>query len=139
MLFIFLRLRRGLLRLAMGGLSLAIVSVMHWHNTAVGIISETNIASGVASPIRMVSFPSVETLQPDWITGQPNITGSQVKIRAANDTDEFDTVPDVAVRNLDYRWRDLNGWRWRSHDHWCRSRNYQWLKSHCSIWINYTT
>jgi hypothetical protein len=80
----------------------------------------------------------MKTLQPDWITGQPDIAGSQIEIRATNDADEFNTVPDVTVRNLDYRWRDLNDWRWRSHYHRCRSRNYQWLKPHCSIWINYT-
>ena len=102
MLFVFLRLRRGLLRLAMTGLNVSIVLVMDWRNMSVGIVSETIIANGVVSPIRMVSFPSMETLQPDWITGQPDIAGSQIEIRATNDPDEFDTVPDVTVRNLDY-------------------------------------
>jgi hypothetical protein len=111
----------------------------HWLNMSVSIGSETVIPNGMVPPIRMESFPVMEMRQPVWSTGQPDIAGSQVEIRAANDPDEFDTVPDVSVRNLDYRWRDLNGWRWRSHDHWCRGRNYQRLKSHCSIWINYAT
>ena len=70
-----------------------------WLNMSVGILSETIIANGVVSPISMVSFPSMETLQPDGITGQPDIAGPQIEIRATNDPDEFDTIPDVTVRN----------------------------------------
>lgn len=130
MLFVFLLLRRGL--------SVFRPAVSHWLNMSVGISSETIIANGVVSPISVVSFPSMETLQTVRATGQPDVARSQIEIRATNDTDEFGTVPGVTVRNLDYRWCDLNGWRWRSHDHRCRGRNYQRLKSHCSIWINHT-
>ena len=104
----------------------------HWLNMSVGVFPETIIANSVVSPIRMVPFPSMETLQPDRVTGQPDIAGSQIEIRATNDPDEFDTVPNVTVRN--HYWLH----RRRSHHHRCRSCNYQRLKSRCSIWINYT-
>ena len=54
-----------------------------------GIFSETIIANGVPPPISMASFPSMETLQPEWFTDQPDITGSQIEILVANKTDEF--------------------------------------------------
>ena len=107
-------------------------TVPHWLNMSVGISSETIIANGVVSPIRMVSFPAMEALQTVRATSQPDIASSQIEIRATNDTNVFDTIPDVTVRN--HYWLD----RCRSHYHRSRSRNYQWLKSHCSIRINYT-
>ncbi len=74
----------------------------HWLNMSVGIFSEMVIPNGVVSPIRIVSFPATKTLQPDWITGQPDITRSQIEIRATNDADVFNAIPNVTVGNLDY-------------------------------------
>jgi hypothetical protein len=68
----------------------------------------------------------METLQPEWFTDQPEIL-------VTNDTDVFDTIPDVTVRN--YYWRHYH--RWRSHIHWSRSNNY-WLERYSPIWLNYT-
>ena len=81
----------------------------HWLNMSVCISSETVIANCVVSPISMESFPVMETRQSVWSTGQPDITGSQIEIRATNDADKFNAVPDVTVRNLDDRRCDLNG------------------------------
>jgi len=72
-----------------------------------GVFSETIIASGVVSPIRMAAFPSMETFQPVWPGEQPDITGSQIEILVPDKTDVFDTVPSVSLGNhhwLDHHW-----------------------------------
>jgi hypothetical protein len=115
--------------------------VMPWLNMSIAIGSETIIANGVAAPIRMASFPSMETLQPEWFTDQPDIARSQIEILVTNETDVFDTIPDVTVRN--HYWCHYHRWRshihrlW-SHIHWSRSRNYYWLERYLPIWLNYT-
>ena len=99
---------------------------MPWLNMSIAIGSETIIANGVLSPIRMASFPSVETLQPEWFSDQPDMVRSQIEILATNEADVFDTIPSVTVRNHYEP-------RWFSHNHWChlhrsRSYNYHWLE-----------
>ena len=94
---------------------------MPWLLMSMGIFSVTIIANAVVSPIRMVSFIAMETLQPVSISDQPDITGSQIEILAINDTDVFDTIPDVSFRN---HYRSLyhqcrcHIHRLRSHYHW---------------------
>jgi hypothetical protein len=41
----------------------------------------------------------METLQPEWFSDQPDIARSQIEILVTNETDEFDTIPDVSFRN----------------------------------------
>jgi hypothetical protein len=99
---------------------------MPWLNMSMGVFSVIIIVSGMVAPIMMVSFPSMETLQPEWFTDQPDITRSQIEILVPNDTDEFDTIPDVSFRNHDWRhfhrlWGYIN--RLRSYIHRLRSRN----------------
>jgi hypothetical protein len=84
-----------------------------------GVVSETVIPNGLGAPIRMVSFPSMETRQSIPVTSQPDIAGPQIEIPVANDADKFNTIPDVAVRN--HYW--LN--RCRSHYHRCRDDDWQ--------------
>lgn len=87
--------------------------------TSMGISSETIIANGVVPPIRMVSFPSMETIKPPRFTIYPDIAGSQIHIHAVHETDVFITIPGVTVGNQCYRsYRD----RWRN-DH-RRRRNH---------------
>ena len=105
MLVFLLLFRRSFFPFVMPGL---IVSV--------AVVSETIIADGVVSPIRMASFPSVETLQPEWIGDQPDIAGSQIEILAANETDVFVAIPDVSFRN--HYWLR------------CRSHIYHWWRNH---------
>src|ERR1700733_3818465 len=101
MLVLFLLLRCNLSRL-----------VMPWMNMSIAIGSETIIANSVFSPIRMASFPSMKTLQPEWFSDQPDITKSQIEILVTNETDVFVAIPGVTVRN--HYWP-----RWFSHDYWC--------------------
>ena len=97
-------------------LTMRIVFVTLLHKVAVGISSKTIIANGMDAPIGMVSFPSTETLQPDWITGQPDVARPQIEIPVADDADKFNTIPDISVWNLDY-WRcDFDGWRRDGHN-----------------------
>jgi hypothetical protein len=57
------------------------------------------VVDGVFAPITVFPFPSMKTLQPEWLTGNPDITRSQIKILIPNDANVFVTVPDVTVRN----------------------------------------
>jgi hypothetical protein len=66
---------------------------------SIAIGSEMIIANGVVSPIRMTSFPSVETIHPEWVGDKPDIANSQIEILATNETDVFVAIPDVTVRN----------------------------------------
>src|ERR1035437_358869 len=49
-----------------------------------GISSKIIIANGVASPIRMASFPSMKTFHPEWISDQPDTARSQIEILVTN-------------------------------------------------------
>src|ERR1039458_288252 len=116
MLFVLL-LRFSLYRLA-----------LHWMILSMGVFSVNIIASGVVSPITMVSFPSMETLQPERFSDQPDIARSQIKILITNETDEFDPIPDVTFRNhywLLYHQLRSHIHRSRSHIHRWRSHNYR--------------
>ena len=49
--------------------------VTSWLNMSAPISAVTVISNGMVPPIRMASFPSMETLQPEWVTEQPDIAG----------------------------------------------------------------
>jgi len=109
--------------------------VTPWLDMSIAIRSVIVIANGMRLPIRMASFPSVETIQPEWVGDEPDIANSQIEILVANETDVFVTIPGVAVRNH-YR---SHFHRWRCHNyHWLRSYDYEWLKRHPSTRLNDT-
>ena len=106
-----------------------------------GIFSETIIANGVLPPISMAPFPSMETLQPEWFSDQPDIARSQIEILVTNDTDEFVTIPGISVGNhdwlLDHRSRsDIH--RLRSDIHRTGCNIHHWPEHYPSIWLNDT-
>jgi hypothetical protein len=103
-------------------------------NMAVGIFSETIIASGAVSPTSMTTFPSMKSFQPVWSGDQPDITGSQIEILVPHQTDVFDTVPSVSLGN--HYWRNVHG---RGDHHCRRNRNRRQQKPHLPIWLNYTS
>ena len=105
---------------------------MPWVKMSMAIVSVMFIANGVVAPIRMTSFPSMETIEPEWVTDQPDIANSQIEILVTNETDVFVTIPDVTVRNH-YRPRCF------SHNYRCRCCNHHWCERHPPIWLNYTT
>jgi hypothetical protein len=107
------------------------VSVTPWVKMSMAIVSVMIIANGVVSPIRMTSFPSMETIEPEWVTDQPDVTKSQIEILVPNETNIFVTIPDVTIRN--HYWS-----RCFSHNYWCRC-NHHWCERHPPIWLNYTT
>jgi hypothetical protein len=101
--------------------------VMPWLKMSMTIVSVTIIANGVVPPVSMVSFPSMETLQPEWFTEQPDIARPQIEILVTNETDVFIAIPGVTVRN-----------HHRLLHHRLRSHNYEWLERHPPIWLNHT-
>ena len=116
-------------------LVLSLLVITPWLDMSIAIRPVTVIANGMDPPIRMASFPSMETVQPEGFTEQPDIAGSQIVILVAQETDVFVTVPDVTVRNH-YRGHFH---RCRSHNHhWLRSHNHEWLKRHPSVRLNDT-
>src|SRR5271168_398440 len=72
---------------------------MYRHHMTVGIVAETVVADDMVAPVRMDFFPVVKARHANRIKRQPDIARPQIKIRAANDADEFYAVPDVSVRN----------------------------------------
>ena len=66
-----------------------------------GIFSVTIIASRVATPISVATFPSMETCQPVWSGDQPDITGSQIEILIPHQADIFDPIPSVILGDHD--------------------------------------
>ena len=94
------------------------------------VVSITIIANGVGSPVTMVSFPSMETLQPERFTDQPDIAGSQIEILVTDETDIFDPIPGVIVRNH-YRFHGR-------HHHRCRSHHHDGLECHPAIRLHHT-
>jgi hypothetical protein len=115
--------------------------VMPWLNMSIAIGSETIIANGVDSPIRMASFPSMETLQPKWFSGQPDVAGSQIEILVTNETDVFVAIPNVSFRNHYwhlYYWLRGHIRRLRGDIYRLQRRNYYWLERQLSIWLNHT-
>ncbi len=93
-------------------------------NMSVAIGPEMIITNGVFAPIRMASFPTVKTFQPEWVSDQPDIAGSQIEILVTHETHIFDTIPSITVRN----------------QHWLRrfSLDDDWLERHPSR-LNYAT
>jgi len=75
---------------------------------SLGIFSVTIIASRLATPISVATFPSMETCQPVWSGDQPDITGSQIEILISHQTDVFYTIPSISVRN--HHWTNLHRW-----------------------------
>jgi hypothetical protein len=101
--------------------------VTPWLDMAIAIFPVIVIANGVVPPIGMASFPSMETIQPEGFTEQPDIAGSQIVILVADEADVLVTIPDVAVG--DHYGSRLYIDRGRGHNH-------QWLKCHPSIRFN---
>src|SRR5579864_7065090 len=95
-----------------------------WVFTPMSISSETIIVNGMGAPITVVSFPSMKTLEPEWVGEQPDIAGPQIIILAANETDVFVAIPDVIVRNHYRPCFNLHRRRGGRHNHRCRGRNY---------------
>lgn len=83
---------------------------------SMSISSEAVVTNGVVTPIPVAPFPSMEAVQPAGIANQPHIAGAQVVILIADNTDEFNSVPDIGVRNLDFDRGDLNGRRGNLND-----------------------
>jgi len=75
------------------------VALAHRVIVPMRVVSETVIVDGVFPPVAMISFPTMEPFHPVPITRNPDIAGSQIKIRTTNHPDVFKTVPDVIVRN----------------------------------------
>lgn len=125
--FVLLRFFRDLcsFRIAMG----------HRVKFTARISSEPLIANHVDAPIGMDPFPVVKAPQPNRITGYPDVSGSQVEISVADDTNKLDAVPDVGVRNLHDRCCDFNDW-WRDRND--RRRDHHWRNSHDPIWLDDT-
>jgi len=97
-------------------------------NMSIVIRPETIVANGMLPPIGMMPFPPVETFHSERFTDQPDIARSQIKRLVADETDIFDAIPGVIVRNHD--------WLCRHHDHrWRRSHNHHWHESHLAIWL----
>jgi len=100
---------------------MAVAVVPHWRKMPVAISSETIIANGVGAPIGMEPLPFMETRQPVRTAGQPDVARPQIEIPVVDDTDVFNTIPDVGVWKL-YYWRyDYNGLR-RCNDNRRRNR-----------------
>lgn len=71
-------------------------------------------------PIRMASFPGMETFQPRRVANDPHVAGPQIIILVAHDADIFVTVPNVIVRDH----HDRNRRRWvDDYCGRCRRRN----------------
>ena len=112
--------------------------VTPWLNMAVPVSPMTVIANGVVPPIRMASFPAMETLQPERFTEQPDIARSQIVILVAHETDVFVTIPGVTVRN--HGRGGIDGGGRCGIDHWLRSHHHEGPNPcHPSIWLNDTT
>jgi len=107
--------------------------VVPWLNMAMGIFSVTIIASGVASPISVATFPPMETFQPVRSGDQPDITGSQIEILVSHQTDVFDTIPSVSLGNK--YWPNLHGW---GNHHCRRKRNRRQQQPHLPVRLNHT-
>src|ERR1700733_13876023 len=89
---LFLFIRRSFIRLP-------VAVVPQWLEMAVGISAETIIANGMGVPVWMGTFPSMKTINAEWVGAQPDITRAQIKINAADYPDIFIPIPDVSVRN----------------------------------------
>jgi hypothetical protein len=55
---------------------LSLLVVMPWLDVSIAIRPVTVIANGMVPPVSMASFPSMETIQPERFTEQPDIAGS---------------------------------------------------------------
>ena len=101
---------------------------------------ESIIMSGVLAPIRMAPFPTVETIQSEWVGNQPHVAGSQIKILVANETDVFNAVPSILIRNhhrsFHHRlWSDVD--RLRSDVNRLRRRNDDGCEGHPPVRTNH--
>src|ERR1700722_271368 len=113
--------------------------VTPWVLMSMGISSETIIANGMGSPITMTSFPSMKTIEPEWVSEQPEIPRSQIIILATNETDVLVAIPDVIVRNHYGPRFDHPRRRRGRHKHWRRGRTQNRCQPPLSIWVNDTT
>jgi hypothetical protein len=111
------------------------VLVAAWLIVPEAVSSEVIIANGqMNAPIRMTSFPAVETLKPERLTRDPDIPRPQIEILVANQAYVFVAIPDIAVRNIDRLWRRRrrnNDWRW--------SHQYRRRQINPAVWFNDTS
>ena len=66
------------------------------------IPSEIHVDCGVRTPIGMEAFVFVETRHSNVVARNPDVAGSQVDIPATHETNVFNAVPNVTVRDEDY-------------------------------------
>ena len=69
---------------------------------SVTIPSVIDVHDGVGPPIGMKAFVIVEAPEADVVAPNPDMVRSKVDIRAAHETDKFDAVPDITIRDEDY-------------------------------------
>ena len=115
-----------------------VVSITPGLLVPVGIAAEAIIADGVDAPIRMATFPAVETVQAVRITDEPDIAGSEIEILVADDTDVFIAVPGVAVRNPYHHVRGHDDRRSLHHHWWRRRIGDDWRRIHYAAGFNDT-
>jgi hypothetical protein len=66
---------------------------------SVSIVTVLHIDGGMVAPVGMNSFPVMKARHANRIERQPDVAGSQIEICTADDTDIFDAVPDISIRN----------------------------------------
>src|ERR1035441_5870218 len=89
--------------------ALSLPVIMPWLDVAIAVRPVTVVADGVVQPIGMAPFPSMEAVQPERFTEEPDVAGSQIVILVANEADVFVAVPGVAVR--DHHRAPFHPWR----------------------------
>lgn len=108
----------GVAMIILGGM---LVPVPRMH-VPMSIQTVTLIDNDMRAPVGMGSGPFMEPRQPDRIAREPVIAGTQIKTLRPDDTDEFESVPDIGSRNRcrDYGRRGLHrhcgGWNSHGHD-----------------------
>jgi hypothetical protein len=69
------------------------------------------IANGISSPIWMISFPFVKTLQAIRFSRPPDIPGPQINVSTVGDPNIFDAIPSIVLWDEFHRWcRCKNDW-----------------------------
>jgi hypothetical protein len=101
---------------------------------SITVPSIIDIHCRVHAPIGMDAFIIVEMRDPNLVACNPDIAGTQIDISAADETDEFETVPDIRIRD-EYDGRGLHDNRWWR---WHRSNYYRsWSDEGDSTGFNY--
>jgi hypothetical protein len=66
------------------------------------------VANGVSAPIRMMSFPSVETFHAIRFHSPPNTSGPQINVFTVDDPHIFNTIPSIVFRHDFHHRRRVN-------------------------------